>query len=120
MDFSGRRRYTAPMVEEITAAQLHERLVAGEDVQVVDIRPTEEYERAHIPGAENVPFDRFTREIDDHDWGEDIVVACPLGESSLQAARLLESYEGVPEDARVANLVDGYRGWEYELESADG
>jgi rhodanese-related sulfurtransferase len=107
------------MVEEISAERLHERLAAGERVQVVDIRPEPAYERGHIPGAENVPFDRFTQVVDEYDWGEEIVVACPLGKSSLQAARLLESYEGVADGARVVNLVDGYRAWEYDLEPAE-
>ncbi|MFB6353427.1 MAG: rhodanese-like domain-containing protein [Halobacteriales archaeon] len=105
------------MVEEISPEALKERLDRGEDVQVVDIRQPEAYERGHIPGAENVPFDRLAREVEAHDWGDDIVVACPIGESSLQAARLLEAYEGVSADATVANLEGGYRAWDYELEA---
>lgn len=104
------------MVATITADELNERLERGDPVQIIDIRPSEDYESGHIPGAENIPFDRFAREVDDREWGDDIVVVCPIGESSVQAARLLESYEGVADDARVANLADGYRGWEYELE----
>ena len=45
------------------------------------------------------------------------MVVCPVGESSLQAARLLEAYERVHEDARVVNLTGGYRDWEYDLET---
>lgn len=108
------------MVEEITPETLHERLADGEDVQVVDIRTPEEFEAGHIPGATNLPFDRFARGVSGKEWGDDIVVACPIGESSLQAARLLEAYEGVDEDATVSNLVGGYRAWEYELESDPG
>lgn len=105
------------MVEEITPEALRERLAAGEDVQVVDIRPREQFERGHIPGAVSLPLDRFAAEIDSYDWDEEVVVACPIGESSVQAARLLSAYEGVPEDARIASLAGGYREWEYELES---
>lgn len=105
------------MVEEITPEALKERLERGDDVQVIDIRQSPEFERGHIPGAVNIPFHRFAREVDDRDWGEDIVVACPVGESSLQAARLLEAYEGVSESAVVSNLVGGYRAWSYELET---
>jgi rhodanese-related sulfurtransferase len=105
------------MVEEVDSETLHERLAAGEDVQVVDIRPEEEYERGHVPGAVNVPMSRFGTEIENHDWGEDVVVACPIGKSSVQAARLLQSYEGVPENASVASLEGGYRGWGYDLET---
>jgi thiosulfate/3-mercaptopyruvate sulfurtransferase len=105
------------MVEEISAAELKRQLDADEAVQVVDIRQPDAFEAGHIPGAENVPFDRFAREVDSQDWGEDIVVVCPVGESSLQAARLLEAYEGVDEDARVANLSGGYQDWDYDLET---
>jgi len=108
------------MVEETTPDELKERLDRDEDVQVVDIRPERMFRQGHIPGAENVPFDRFAREVDQREWGDDVVVVCPMGESSLQAARLLESYEGVSGDARVANLEGGYREWEYELETEAG
>jgi len=105
------------MVEETSADELHARLENGADVQVIDVRPEREFHRGHVPGAENVPITRFARAVADHEWGDEIVVVCPHGESSLQAARLLEAYEGVPEDARIANLSGGYRDWEYELEA---
>lgn len=108
------------MVTEIDAPTLRERLEAGEAVQVVDIRPEDEYREGHIPGAVNLPFTRFARDIDEQDWSDDIVVACPIGESSRQAARLLAAYEGVGEGATVANLTGGYRAWDGQLERSDG
>ena len=104
------------MVEDISPDELHERLENGADVQVIDVRLERSFRQGHIPGAENVPFHRFARAVAELDWSTDIVVVCPHGESSLQAARLLESYEGVPDEARVANLVGGYGAWEHELE----
>jgi rhodanese-related sulfurtransferase len=106
------------MVASETPAELHERLEEHE-VQVVDIRPERAFRQGHIPGAINVPFPQLPQRVEAVDWGEDIVVACPKGESSLQAARMLESYEGVDADARVANLEGGYREWSHGLE-ADG
>lgn len=104
------------MVEEISAAELHARLQDGADVQVIDVRPEREFRRGHVPGAANLPITRFARAVAEHEWGDDIVLVCPHGESSLQAARLLEAYEGVPDDARIANLSGGYREWDYDLE----
>lgn len=104
------------MVEDIEPEDLHARLEDGDDIQVIDIRPDTQFHRGHIPGATNIPFDRFARELASHEFGDEVVVACPIGESSLQAARLLESYEGVAEDTRIANLRGGYRAWEYDLE----
>lgn len=105
------------MAEEITAEELHRRLSAG-GVQVIDVRPEEEFRRGHVPGAINVPLEEFARRIAEVDVGDDVVVVCPVGESSRQAARLLESYAGVADDARVSNLAGGYAAWPYELETS--
>lgn len=106
------------MVEEVTARQLHERLTDGDGVQVIDVRPERAFRRGHIPGSENVPITRFAASVADRRWGDDVVVVCPHGESSLQAARLLEAYEGVDDDASVANLTGGLAEWEYDLEQS--
>jgi rhodanese-related sulfurtransferase len=107
------------MVDSETTAELNERL-DEDDVQVVDIRPERAFREGHIPGAVNLPFAKLPQLVEEVDWGDDVVVACPKGESSLQAARMLESYEGVDGDARVANLEGGYREWTHGLETGDG
>lgn len=106
------------MVKQVSAEELKERIDDGDDVQIVDIRNPQHFSQGHIPGSENVPFVELTTSIDSHDWSDDIVVVCPIGESSEQAARLIESYEGVDEE--VGNLEDGIRNWEYELEEGEG
>lgn len=104
------------MVGEISTDELNERLDADEEIQVVDIRMPSQYEQGHIPGAINVPFPEFPQRVDEHDWEKTIVCACPKGKSSKQAARMLESFQGVDDDADVLNLGGGYRDWEYALE----
>lgn len=103
------------MVEEVTPEEVKEKL-EDDDVQVVDIRPESEYEQGHIPGAINVPMNELPARIDEYDWGEDVVVACPIGQSSIQAARLIGSYEDADSEA-VASMEGGYREWEYDLET---
>lgn len=105
------------MVEEITPDELAERL-GDDDVQVVDIRPEAAFEAGHIPGAENVPFPEFTTAIEERDWGDDVVIACPVGQSSVQAGRLLESHEAVGPETTVASLSGGYEEWDGDLEDA--
>lgn len=105
------------MSDEVDPQTVKEKLDAGEEVQIVDIRSPEEFARGHIPGARNIPFAHLPSEIDQHEWGRDVVVVCPVGESSIQAARLIESYEGVPDDARVASMRGGYADWTDELAS---
>jgi len=106
------------MVDSITAGKLKSRIDEDDSPQIIDIRNAEHFSDGHIPGAENVPFGEITESIDEHDWSDDVVVACPIGQSSEQAARLIESYEGF--DGEVANLDGGYRDWGYELEEGDG
>ena len=105
------------MVESLSAAQLQEKLSRDEDVQVIDTRAPAAFADGHVPGAENVPYPEFAARIADVDWGEEIVLVCERGESSLQAARILESYEGVDDETLVANLAAGYEDWDGDLEA---
>lgn len=104
------------MVDEISADELWEKIRHGEQVQIIDIRSPNEFKQGHIPGAVNIPLNRFAQEVDKHDWQDTVVIACPIGESSRQAARLLESYEGITQDSNVINLDGGYREWDFDLE----
>jgi len=105
------------MVEELTAEEVHERVQRG-DIRVVDTRPTEEYEAGHIPGAINVPLGDLAARVPDIEWDDtDVVCACPVGQSSKQAAMLIGSYEGVEDGVLVASMAGGYAAWEFELET---
>lgn len=107
------------MVEEVSPEEVKQRIDDGDDVRIVDIRPESEYERGHIPGAVNIPMNRLPAEIDRHDWDGDVVVACPIGKSSVQAAKLIGSYEGVEDAGAVTSMAGGYEAWEYELEESE-
>lgn len=105
------------MVEELSPAEVHERL-DDEELTIVDIRQPDEYRHGHVPGAINVPMTEFARRVEEIEWGEEVVMVCPIGQSSLQAARLLGSYEGVDADT-VKSMAGGYDAWEYELEGKE-
>ncbi|QLG63689.1 rhodanese-like domain-containing protein [Halorarum salinum] len=105
------------MVEEITTEDVKAKVDAGEDVQIIDIRDPDQFAAGHVPGAVNVPMSELPSRVDEIEWGDDVVVACPIGQSSVQAARLIGSYEGVEDDDAVRSMAGGYDAWEYELES---
>lgn len=109
------------MVDEVSTTELKQKLDENEPVQVVDIRPPAAFAQGHVPGAINVPMTELPTRVDEIEWSDDIVVTCPIGQSSVQAARLIDSFEGVDDDATVRSMAGGYEAWEYELEqgSAD-
>ncbi|EMA33345.1 rhodanese-like domain-containing protein [Halobiforma nitratireducens] len=76
------------------------------DVRIVDIRDERNFRRSHIPGSENVPFHELTGRVDEFADADHIVTVCPHGEASVQAARLIGSYEGIG-DARVESMAGG-------------
>jgi rhodanese-related sulfurtransferase len=98
-----------------------ETLLGDEDrPRIVDIRSPGAFARGHIPGSENVPFDELPGRIDELAGAEHIVTVCPHGKASVQAARLIGSYEGT-ETARVESMAGGLEAWEGDFETtADG
>ncbi len=77
---------------EIDTDELRSKL-DEEAVRVVDIRSPGAFERGHIPGSENVPFPSLVDEVERFEGDDEVVTVCPKGKSSVQAARLIASYE---------------------------
>ena len=99
---------------ELSAEELRGLLESEYDVRVVDVRSPASFRRGHIPGSENVPFEELTDRIEAIADAERVVTVCPKGEASVQAARLIDSFEGFT--GRVDSLEPGVDGWPYELE----
>lgn len=100
---------------EISPAELAALLENGEAPTIVDIRTPPAFERGHLPGSLNIPFTALPREIERLRGEDHVVTVCPHGESSVQAARLVASFEGF--DGRAESLEGGFDGWEGELTS---
>ena len=96
----------------------HEELASiienGGDARVVDIRPPSAYERGHVPGSENVPLQQLVDDIERFEGDERVVTLCPEGKSSIQAARLIASYEGF--SGRAESFGPGLSKWDGPLE----
>ncbi len=109
------------MDDEITPDEVYDLLESDADVRIVDIRTPASFERGRIPNSENVPFDELPARIEEFEDDEHVVTVCPHGKSSIQAARLIGSYEGAA-DARVESMAGGLEAWaeSYELEAGDG
>jgi len=92
-------------------------LLEADDTTVIDIRSPAAFRRGHIPGSENVPFPSLVDSVERFEDTERVVTVCPKGESSVQAARLIASYEGF--DGRVESFAPGLSGWEGALDDGE-
>lgn len=96
-----------PEVEEVTRAELAERLATGA-VTVLDVRPHEEYVAGHIPGALSVPFGDLPTRVAGLGPSSDVVAYCRGAYCVLasDAVRLL-----LADGYRAARLEDGMLEW---------
>jgi len=94
-------------VDEITREELM-RLMSDGSVDVLDVRPHEEFEAGHIPGARSIPFGEIDEALADLPADRDVVAYCRGAYCVLasDAVRLLHS-EGV----RARRLRDGILEW---------
>ena len=101
---------------EISVEEVEALLDDGDGPRIVDIRSPGEFARGHIPGSENVPFGELPERVAEFAGADRIVTVCPHGKASVQAARLIGSYEGTT-DARVESMAGGLEAWEGNLEA---
>jgi rhodanese-related sulfurtransferase/DNA-binding transcriptional ArsR family regulator len=98
--------------EPVTFKDLR-RLMRDDDVTVIDVRPAEEYEAGHIPGALSVPVTELKRRLRELPKGREIIAYCRgrYCVYSLDAITLLRkhgyrarrAHEGLP-DWRTAGF----------------
>mgnify|MGYP000044191494 FL=1 len=100
---------------EISPSEV-EALLDDDPPRVVDIRSPGEFARGHIPGSVNVPFAELPQRVEALADAAHVVTVCPHGQASVQAARLIKSYEGI-DDAVVESMRGGLEAWTGPLET---
>ena len=63
-------------LEPVTREELARRLREGDSLVVVDVRPAEEHQASHIPGAVSVPVDELHRRLAELPTDREIVAYC--------------------------------------------
>jgi rhodanese-related sulfurtransferase len=97
------------MVEEVPPEAVRERIERGEAFDLLDIRDRGDFAEGHLPGAEHCRIETLEETVVDRDWAEEVVVYCYVGQTSVQAARLIEEYGDAGE---VRSMAGGYDAWE--------
>lgn len=91
----------------IDSAELAGRLRSNQAPLIIDVREPDEFAAGHIPGAENLPLSRFTREFQRLDPNTEIALVCRSGNRSGAAQQFLIS-QGY---SATRNLVGGMLDW---------
>ena len=99
-------------MEPVTLLQLRQRVRQG-DVTLIDVRPRDEYEQGHIPGALSLPVRELRRHLRDLPANREVIAYCrgPYCVYSIEAVELLRKHgfrarrtdTGIP-DWRAAGL----------------
>jgi rhodanese-related sulfurtransferase/DNA-binding transcriptional ArsR family regulator len=94
-------------MEPVSRSDLLSRMKKG-DVQVLDVRPEDEFALAHLPGAINIPLGKLKRKLAVLDPGKEIVAYCrgPWCILSFEAVAVLRA-----KGFRVRRLEDGLPEW---------
>jgi adenylyltransferase/sulfurtransferase len=100
-------------LEEITATELNEKLGRGEDLQIIDVRETFEYEIARIPGTKLIPLGQVVTRMNEIDPSRETVVHCKAGVRSAKGIAALKQ-AGYP--GRLINLKGGITAWSDEVD----
>ncbi|MBX2836632.1 MAG: HigA family addiction module antidote protein [Gammaproteobacteria bacterium] len=78
-----------------------------DDVVLVDVRETSEYDKEHIPGAMLLPMSKFDAEIFPKVLGKKVVLHCAVGKRSESAGKMLID-EGYLE---TVHMIGGIEAW---------
>lgn len=99
---------------EISPEELHRRLQAGDDLQLVDVREPEEYAYCHLPGSLLLPLDEVTRRVAEIRTEGPVVLICHHGVRSAHALSYLRQHLG---RTNVLNLRGGVDAWTEKVDS---
>jgi len=100
-------------MEEITPAELKQRLDNGDDIQIVDVREDNEVAIGRIPNSIHIPLGQILSRIKDLDPSRETVVHCKMGGRSARAIDALQrsGYQG-----KLINLKGGILRWSDEVD----
>lgn len=96
-------------MKTITPEELQERLEAGEELNIIDVREDEEVAAGMIPGAQHIPLGQVEERVGELDTAKEYHMVCRGGRRSAVACEILEA-NGV----KSVNMEGGMTAWNGE------
>ena len=94
-------------IKQLPAIELKTKLEAKEDLFMLDVRESFEFDHAHIQDSVLIPLNQIPQRLQEIDFDKEVVVICHHGQRSLQAANFLTQVGF----KQVSNLVGGIDAW---------
>jgi len=98
-------------IPQLTVKELKQRIDAGEDVYILDVREPHEHQIANL-GGKLIPMNEVPRRLSEIDLNREVIVHCKMGVRSQLVAEFLKR-SGCP---RVVNLAGGIQAWSNEID----
>jgi len=102
----GQEQQAPATIGDMTPEELKQRLDAGDDLFVLDVREPHEYQICNI-GGHLIPLNELPKRVGELDASREIVVHCKMGGRSAKAVDFLKQ-SGF---TRVHNLAGGINAW---------
>jgi len=99
-------------MKTITVKELKEKMDAGEDIQVIDVRENHEVEAANF-GAEHIALGDIPESEDKISKDKQVIIHCRSGKRSANAIAFLEQNHGFE---NLYNLEGGILAWKAEID----
>ena len=97
-------------MKTILPEQVQQKLQAGEDLNLIDVREVSEVESGHIPGIIHIPLNLLEFRLHELDKTKPYIMVCRSGGRSGQATTFLES-----QGFDVTNMSGGMLEWNGEV-----
>lgn len=93
-------------IHEIETSELRKRLLAGETLQMIDVREDEEVAQGMISGAKHIPLGQIPDRLDEIPKEGELIIICRSGGRSMRACQFLQQH-GI----ECTNMTGGMLQW---------
>ncbi|WP_235549773.1 rhodanese-like domain-containing protein [Paenibacillus sp. Soil766] len=93
-------------------AEIHAKLAAGEELQILDVREPDEFSSGHILGASSIPLGVLEKALSQLDPNLSYYLVCRTGTRSDMACHLLAE-QGFN---HIQNVLPGMSQWTFDIE----
>jgi len=95
----------------ITTDQLLQKIDAGEEISIIDVRESDEVATGIIPGAKHIALGQIENNMDQIDKSVPHYIVCKAGGRSAMACEILEG-----NGFEVTNIAGGMMDWDGEVQ----